>query len=303
MGPGNWGCWMRRDWTQRIGPSRVGGLRTHTVGGSTRTGESRWHRDAALQTEAERLGYGLQTTRRRLRGRALSDACLDRASGRTDIDTRSLLDGEHRAVSMLPLPPPPTATVGRLRGGHGCLVAAVLSSMNLSAARGGCYCSTGRRRRHPGSYDDAVREAFAVARREGWHVIPDTTDGEVVQAPRDVTQGYALMAAEALEQLADERAPTHLFLQAGVGGMAAAVCAEFWRALGPKRPLTVIVEPKQAACWHASLTAGAPTAVTGDIIHLWAGLPVAKFPRSRGRSSSLAHTPPWRLMMLRPRPR
>ncbi|MCB2099607.1 MAG: diaminopropionate ammonia-lyase [Rhodobacterales bacterium] len=127
-------------------------------------------------------------------------------------------------------------------------------------------------RRHPGTFDDAVRAAFAAARREGWSVIPDTTDGQVVEAPRDVTQGYAVMGAEIIEQLAGGPAPSHLFLQAGVGGMAAATCAEFWRHYGADRPTTVLVEPEQCACWHASLTAGTPTAVTGDVDSFMSGL-------------------------------
>jgi len=127
-------------------------------------------------------------------------------------------------------------------------------------------------RRHPGSYDDAVRETFAVAQRENWHVIPDTSDGVIVDAPRDVTQGYGVLAAEAIEQLPGDEPPTHLFLQAGVGGMAAAVCAEFWQAFGPDRPVTVLVEPEQAACWLESLSNGRPVAVTGEIDSFMGGL-------------------------------
>jgi diaminopropionate ammonia-lyase len=127
-------------------------------------------------------------------------------------------------------------------------------------------------RRHPGSFDDAVREAFAVARENSWEVIPDTSDGVVVDAPRDVTQGYAVMAAEAIEQLPEDAPPTHMFLQAGVGGMAAAACAEFWRRFGSRRPSTILVEPNQSACWFESLLAGQPTAVTGDIDSFMGGL-------------------------------
>jgi len=127
-------------------------------------------------------------------------------------------------------------------------------------------------RRHPGSFDDAVHHAFETARREGWHVIPDTSDGNIVRAPQDVTQGYAVMAAEAIEQLPGGAPPTHVFLQTGVGGMAAAVCAEFWRAFGSDRPMTILVEPEQAACWFASLANGRPTAVTGNIDSFMSGL-------------------------------
>lgn len=126
-------------------------------------------------------------------------------------------------------------------------------------------------RRNPGSYDDAVRKAFAMAESEGWHVIPDTTDGTIFDAPRDVTQGYAVMAAEAIEQLPGD-APDMILVQAGVGGMAAATCAQYWQHYGADRPVTVTVEPEQCACWFQSLEARKPVAVTGDIDSFMAGL-------------------------------
>ena len=123
-----------------------------------------------------------------------------------------------------------------------------------------------------GSFDDAVRMADQTAKKEGWFVIPDTSDGETVEAPRDVTQGYMLMVDEALEQLKDQPPVTHIFLQAGVGGMASASAARFWQAYGDNRPITTIVEPEKCACWYESLVAGEPVAVTGDIDSAMAGL-------------------------------
>ncbi len=127
-------------------------------------------------------------------------------------------------------------------------------------------------RRTPGTYDDAVRTAQATAEAEGWHVIPDTSDGSIVEAPQNVMQGYTVMAAEAIEQLPYTEAPTHLFLQAGVGGMAAATCAQFWQTFGKRRPCTVLVEPETAGCWFESLKAGEPTTVGGDLESIMAGL-------------------------------
>jgi diaminopropionate ammonia-lyase len=126
--------------------------------------------------------------------------------------------------------------------------------------------------RNPGSYDDAVRAVASKAAQEGWHVVPDTSDGSIIEAPRDVMTGYALMANEVIEQLPFGRTPTHMFLQAGVGGMAAAVCARFWQVFAEQRPITVTVEPHQCACWFESLTAGHPVTVTGDIDSVMAGL-------------------------------
>lgn len=127
-------------------------------------------------------------------------------------------------------------------------------------------------RRNPGSYDDAIRKAQATAVEENWFVIADTSEEASNLATRDVTQGYALMAAEAIEQLPLESAPTHIFLQAGVGGMAAATCAQFWQAFGKDRPRTILVEPVNAACWLASLKSGRPIVIDGDLDSLMGGL-------------------------------
>ncbi len=127
-------------------------------------------------------------------------------------------------------------------------------------------------RRNPGGFDDAVRDADRTAKAEGWHLIPDTSDGVTIEAPRDVTQGYAVMAAEAIEQLPFDGPPTHLFLQAGVGGMAAASAAQFWQSFGVNRPKVILVEPKSAACWFASLQASEPVVIDGDLESLMGGL-------------------------------
>ena len=83
-------------------------------------------------------------------------------------------------------------------------------------------------------------------------------------------QGYELMAAEALDQMSAP--PTHIFLQTGVGGMAAAIAAFFKRRFGNKRPLMILADPDQSACWVESIRNGAPTAVHGDLDTLMAGL-------------------------------
>ncbi len=123
-----------------------------------------------------------------------------------------------------------------------------------------------------GSYDDAVRAAQERADQEGWFVIADTSDGSIIEAPRNVMQGYALMADEAIQQLPSSIGPSHVFLQAGVGGMAAANCAQFWQAYGADRPMIILVEPKQCASWDASLQVGQPVEITGDIDSVMAGL-------------------------------
>jgi diaminopropionate ammonia-lyase len=124
--------------------------------------------------------------------------------------------------------------------------------------------------RTPGNYDDAVRQADADAKGHGRFVISDTSYPGYMDVPRDVMQGYQLMVQEAAQQLAQR--PTHIFVQAGVGGLAAAVCGYFWERDGSERPVFVVVEPDRADCLTQSAKAGRLTAVTGDIDTLMAGL-------------------------------
>jgi diaminopropionate ammonia-lyase len=127
-------------------------------------------------------------------------------------------------------------------------------------------------RRVPGNYDDAVRRASADAAREGWHVVSDTSYEGYVDIPRDVMQGYSVMVDEAIRQLPPGSEPTHVFVQGGVGGLAAAVCAHLWQTLGAKRPKFIVVEPDRADCLHRSAVAGQPVAVGGTLDTMMAGL-------------------------------
>jgi len=124
--------------------------------------------------------------------------------------------------------------------------------------------------RTAGNYDDSVRAAQETATREGWFVVSDTSYPGYTDVPKDVMQGYEIMAAEACDQLG--AAPTHIFLQTGVGGMAAAVAAHVKRRYGAERPKIVLADPDKSACWVETIRAGAPTAVHGDLDTLMAGL-------------------------------
>ena len=116
-----------------------------------------------------------------------------------------------------------------------------------------------------GHYDDSVRRCAADAAVNGWILVPDTSDDDAAAVPALVMQGYTLIAQEILDVLAVEDRPTHLFVQAGVGGLAAALGAHFWETLGPARPRLVVVEPNRADCIFRTVEAGRPVAIEGDI--------------------------------------
>jgi diaminopropionate ammonia-lyase len=117
-------------------------------------------------------------------------------------------------------------------------------------------------RRTIGSYDDSVREAADTAGREGWTIVSDTSWPGYEDIPLTVMQGYCVMAGEAFDMLAIP--PTHIFIQAGVGGLAAAVAAHAHDVYGSVMPKITVVEPARAACIFASAKAGRLTEVPHD---------------------------------------
>ncbi|MHA6643687.1 diaminopropionate ammonia-lyase [Mesorhizobium sp. A623] len=123
-----------------------------------------------------------------------------------------------------------------------------------------------------GNYDDSVRRADAEATTNGWTVVSDTSYEGYMDIPRDVMRGYTVIAAEIVEQIDENSIPTHVFIQSGVGGLAAAVCGYFWEVWGDKRPTLVVVEPQNADCFTKSVAAGRLTSVHGDLETMMAGL-------------------------------
>jgi len=117
-----------------------------------------------------------------------------------------------------------------------------------------------------GTYDDAVRDAaMAAASGEGL-LIPDTTTDANDAVVGDVMAGYGLLTQELVAQFREEgRArPSHLFVQAGVGGLAAAMADGLMDfAQEPKRLL--VVEPQAAACVAQALAEGYPVRIPGDL--------------------------------------
>lgn len=127
-----------------------------------------------------------------------------------------------------------------------------------------------------GNYDDAVRQIAVDAKENGWVVVSDTSWDGYTEIPTWIMQGYTTMMAEIQEQLAGQgiARPTHIFVQAGVGALAAAVVG-FYHALFPDDPpFCVIVEPEAADCLYQSALAedGMPKTVPGGLDTIMAGL-------------------------------
>lgn len=127
-----------------------------------------------------------------------------------------------------------------------------------------------------GNYDDAVRLANKMAEEKGWVMVQDTAWEGYEDIPTWIMQGYSTMGYEAYEELLKlgvER-PTHIFLQAGVGSMAAAIAGLFSAIYGEERPIITVVEPNKADCIYRTAEAndGELRFVTGDMDTIMAGL-------------------------------
>ncbi|MBS0451594.1 MAG: diaminopropionate ammonia-lyase [Proteobacteria bacterium] len=140
-----------------------------------------------------------------------------------------------------------------------------------------------------GDYDESVQEAARLATANGWQVVSDTSYEGYEEIPRDVMQGYGTIAEEVVEQTngraGQNGAFTHVFLQGGVGGMAAGLASYFWEFHGEHRPRLVVVEPAQADCLMQSAIQGRAAAATGSVDSVMAGL-------ACGQTSPLA----WRFL-------
>jgi diaminopropionate ammonia-lyase len=110
-----------------------------------------------------------------------------------------------------------------------------------------------------GTYDDSVAEAARVCEANGWTVVSDTSWPGYERIPGLVMQGYTAIFREALEKLPE--APTHVFIQAGVGGIAAAAAGYLANRYGEARPTFVVVDPARAACIFETARQGKPVKI------------------------------------------
>ncbi|MGN0837803.1 MAG: diaminopropionate ammonia-lyase [Pyramidobacter sp.] len=125
-------------------------------------------------------------------------------------------------------------------------------------------------------YDDTVRMTAKMARERGWHLVQDTSWGGYEEIPSWIIQGYTTIGAEAAQQLEKNgfQAPTHVFLQAGVGAMAGGLTGYLADRYSECRPEFCIVEPENMACIYrsAQVNDGKPHAAVDTGTTIMAGL-------------------------------
>ena len=114
-----------------------------------------------------------------------------------------------------------------------------------------------------GSYEDSVRYAMEVAETNGWLLLADGSWDGYTERPALVMEGYTVLAEECREKFETSgNWPTHVFLQAGVGGLAGALAGHI-REHWAEQPRIVVVEPDAAPCLLKSIEAGKLTHAEG----------------------------------------
>jgi diaminopropionate ammonia-lyase len=115
-------------------------------------------------------------------------------------------------------------------------------------------------RREGAVYEDSMAAAAAAASAEGLRLLSDSSWSGYSARPHRLMEGYCMLMAEAISQCPEPA--THIYLQAGVGGLAAA-CAVMARQAWGDAPEIVVVEPTHAPALHASVQAGAALCTSG----------------------------------------
>ena len=117
-------------------------------------------------------------------------------------------------------------------------------------------------------YDEAMARAMEDARANGWTLVSDSSWQGYRTIPETIMRGYCVMAGEIADACrANGDWPSHVFLQAGVGGLAAAVAAHI-RAHWDVQPHIAIAEPDRAPCLKASVEAGRPVRADGPVSNM-----------------------------------
>lgn len=119
--------------------------------------------------------------------------------------------------------------------------------------------------RHGAVYEDSMKGAADAADAHGWTLLSDSSWPGYYDIPHILMEGYLALMQETADQITEP--PTHIFLQAGVGGLACASAA-YARKIWGDAPRIIVVEPVAAPALYASVAAGTAQVTTGPASHM-----------------------------------
>ena len=189
-----------------------------------------------------------------------------KATGVSEVTTQDLVEGRFESITR-------NITISAATSGnHGRALAwgarlfhcrcLIYMSEVVSSGREQVIASFGAEVvRVPGSFDRAVQRAADDAEEHGYFVVC-AKQRVYPEVPLQIIQGYALVGDEIADQLQEKgEEPTHVFVPAGSGSMASAVCGRLWERYGPAHPRFITVEPEASACLQQSAREGGPAEV------------------------------------------
>ena len=109
-----------------------------------------------------------------------------------------------------------------------------------------------------GNYEDSLNFCKEESKKNNWEIIQDVAWPDYELVPKLTMAGYSTIIKEISVQTNEYI--THIFLQAGVGGMAAGLVAGVANYF-KKVPKIIIVEPENANCVMQSIENNTPTSV------------------------------------------
>lgn len=111
------------------------------------------------------------------------------------------------------------------------------------------------------NYEASMDAAMTAKDANGWTLVSDTSWEGYYDITHRLMEGYVRLADETVTAM--EQAPTHIFLQAGVGGFAGAMAAYF-RDKWDDFSAIVVVEPEEAPALIESVKAGKSVVASGE---------------------------------------
>ncbi|PDH17969.1 MAG: diaminopropionate ammonia-lyase [Pelagibacterales bacterium MED-G41] len=131
----------------------------------------------------------------------------------------------------------------------------IFISENVTEARGRAMSDLGAEViKVKGNYENSLMECIKQSTKNNWQIVQDVAWKDYIKIPKYTMAGYTVMMKEIVDQIGKEKI-SHIILQAGVGGMAAAMIAGIARYL-KNIPINIIVEPMSAACVMESIKSG-----------------------------------------------
>ena len=194
---------------------------------------------------------------------------IKKATGAETVTTQELIDRKYESVTQ------EIVVSAATSGNHGRALAwgarmfgcrcAIYMNDGVSAGREEAIAGYGAEVvRVPGNYDRAVQRSFADAEALGYFVVSDDKSAEYPHISREIMQGYAMVAAEIVQQFIDSQPSTHVFVPGGGGRFAGATCGHLWERYGSSHPRIVVVEPTTSACLYQSMVENRAATVSGD---------------------------------------